>query len=235
MELSRTRTSSHDVEYTRRPLSSDAVARPAGESSKVGVNGGSVLENANEPVVPSFRVWHWQHVTKRPVVRPREPHAVLGNRVDLATQRHRFVTTGCDLAPLVTPPASRGIWNPKIIIIIIITTTTTTTISRTKVLAFHADQDRRAATPTHGIDRLARVLACVGQSEHPQRQRVRGYQRSLGHIVLQSIILQRSNPVRWCFALPRGETRSLPCDTKRYWSGAGCCPRRTRISDRLLP
>lgn len=122
MELSRTRTSSHDVEYTRRPLSSDAVARPARESSEVGVNGGSVLENANEPVVPSFRVWHWQHVTKRPVVRPREPDAVPGNRVDLATQRHRFVTAGCDLAPLVARPASRGIWNPKKIIIIIIRT-----------------------------------------------------------------------------------------------------------------
>lgn len=78
-----------------------------------------------------------------------------------------------------------------------------------EVLAFHADRDRWAATLSHGIDRLARVLACMSQSEHPQRQRVRGYQRSVGHIVLQSIILQRSNPVRWCFVLPReGETRS---------------------------
>lgn len=51
----------------------------------------------------------------------------------------------------------------------------------------------------------------MGQSEHPQRQRVRGYQRSVGHIVLQSIILQRSNPARWCLVLPtEAETRSLP-------------------------
>lgn len=58
------------------------------------------------------------------------------------------------------------------------------------LLAFHADRDRRAAPLPHQIDRLARVLARVGQREHPQRQRVRGYQRAAGHIVRQSIVLQ---------------------------------------------
>lgn len=109
-QFPRARTCGHDVEHTGRSLSADAVARPAGQSSEVGVGGRSVLENANEPVIPSPGVWHRQHVAARPVVRPGELHRVRRHGVDLAAQRHGFVTTSRDLAPLVARSASRRVY-----------------------------------------------------------------------------------------------------------------------------
>lgn len=109
-ELPRARTSWQDVEYTGRPLSADAVARPASESSEVRVSGRGVLQHANEPVILSPGVRYRQDVAARPIVRPREPHHVLRRSVHLASQRQRLVTTRRDLASLVAHPAPRRIF-----------------------------------------------------------------------------------------------------------------------------
>ena len=63
-------------------------------------------------------------------------------------------------------------------------------------LTFHLNEDRRALALSHGVDRLAGILAGVREGEHPQCQCVRGYQRSASHVVLQSIVLKRERDSR---------------------------------------
>ena len=74
-------------------------------------------------------------------------------------------------------------------------------------LTFHLNENRRAPTLSHGVDRLAGILAGVREGEHPQCQRVRGYQRSAGHVVLQSIVLKRDSRYGTCVL--RGEVRFI--------------------------